>query len=60
MGEAVSGVKDKVSEKASGIAEKASDLASGTQERMGELGGQARRQTQRVKPIWSTPHRKTP
>jgi len=49
VGGAISGVKDKVSEKASGIAEKASELASGTQERIGEFGGQARRQTDRVK-----------
>jgi ElaB/YqjD/DUF883 family membrane-anchored ribosome-binding protein len=49
VGEAVSGVKETVSEAASGIAGRASDLASGTQERVGEFGGQARRQTQRVK-----------
>lgn len=49
VGDAVSGVKDKVSEKASGIAEKAGELASGTQERIGELGGQARRQSRRVR-----------
>jgi ElaB/YqjD/DUF883 family membrane-anchored ribosome-binding protein len=47
--ETVSGVKETVSEAASGIAGRASDLASGTQERVGEFGGQARRQTQRVK-----------
>jgi ElaB/YqjD/DUF883 family membrane-anchored ribosome-binding protein len=49
VGEAVSGVKETVSEAASGIAGKASELASGTQERLGEFGGQARRQTRRVK-----------
>jgi len=49
VGGAVSDVKGKVSDAASGIAEGVSDFASGTQERMGEIGGEARRQTMRVK-----------
>ena len=49
VGGAVSDVKDKVSDAASGLAERASEFASGTQERIGEFGGQARRQTMRVK-----------
>ena len=49
VGEAVSGVKETVSEAASGIAGRAGELASGTGERLGEFGGQARRQTQRIK-----------
>jgi ElaB/YqjD/DUF883 family membrane-anchored ribosome-binding protein len=49
VGEAVSGVKETVSDAASGIAERAGEIASGTQERMGEFGGQARRQTDRIK-----------
>jgi ElaB/YqjD/DUF883 family membrane-anchored ribosome-binding protein len=56
VGEAVGGVKETVSEAASGIKGRAGDLASDVgelksraQERMGELGGQARRQTRRVK-----------
>lgn len=49
VGEAVSGVKETVSDAASGIAERAGEIASGTQERLGEFGGQARRQTGRIK-----------
>ena len=56
VGGAVSGVKESVSEAASGIKGRAGDLASDVgelkmraQERAGELGGQARRQTQRIK-----------
>ena len=49
IGGAVSSIKDKVSDAASGIAGRASELASGTQERAGEVGGQARRQTARVR-----------
>ncbi len=56
VGGAVSGVKDSVSEAASGIKGRAGELANDVgelktraQERAGELGGQARRQTQRVK-----------
>ena len=55
VGEAVSGVKDRVSEAASGIKGRAGEVASDVggprraQERVGEIGGQARRQTQRVK-----------
>lgn len=56
VGEAVTDVKDTVSEAASGIKGRAGELAGDVgelktraQERMGELGGQARRQTQRVK-----------
>lgn len=47
VGEAVSGVKESVSEVASGI--KGRGLTGRAQERVGELGGQARRQTQRIK-----------
>jgi ElaB/YqjD/DUF883 family membrane-anchored ribosome-binding protein len=56
VGEAVSGVKETVSEAASGIKGRAGELAGDVeqlktraQERAGELRGQARRQTQRVK-----------
>ena len=56
VGGEVSGVKESGSESARGIKGRASDLASDVgelkmraQERAGELGGQARRQTQRVK-----------
>ncbi len=56
VGEAVSGVKESVSEAASEIKGRAGEVASDVsglkdraQERVGELGGQARRQTQRVK-----------
>jgi gas vesicle protein len=49
LGDAVSGIKDKIGETASDISEKASGLAEGTQERIGEFGGQARRQTRRMK-----------
>jgi ElaB/YqjD/DUF883 family membrane-anchored ribosome-binding protein len=49
VGEAVGGVKETVSDAASGIAERAGEIASGTQERLGEFGGQARRQTNRIK-----------
>jgi len=56
VGDAVSGVKESVNEAASGIKSRAGDLASDVgqlkmraQERAGELGGEARRQTQRVK-----------
>ena len=49
VGGAISGVKEKVSDAASGIADRASELASGTQERVGDIGGEARRQTRRVK-----------
>jgi ElaB/YqjD/DUF883 family membrane-anchored ribosome-binding protein len=56
VGEAVSGMKETVSEAASGIkgragelADEAGELKTRAQGRMGELGGQARRQTQRVK-----------
>ena len=56
VGEAVSGLKETVSEAGTGIKGRAGDLAtdvgemkSRAQERMGELGGQARRQSQRVK-----------
>jgi ElaB/YqjD/DUF883 family membrane-anchored ribosome-binding protein len=49
VGETISGVKEKVSEAASGIADRATELASGTQERVGDIGGEARRQTRRVK-----------
>lgn len=56
VGEVVSGVKETVSEAASGIKGRAGELAgevdnmkTRAQERVGELGGQARRQTQRVK-----------
>lgn len=56
VGEAVSGAKESVSEAASGIKGRADELVSDVgelktraQERAGELGGRARRQTQRVK-----------
>lgn len=56
VGEAVSGVKDTVSEAASGIADRAGqvageaeDLKNRAQGRLGEFGGQARRQTERLK-----------
>ena len=49
LGSAVSDVKEKVSDAAGGIAEGVSEFASGTQERIGEIGGQARRQSLRVK-----------
>lgn len=56
VGEAVSGVKESVSEIASGIKGRAGEVASDVggltaraQERVGELGGQARRQTLRIK-----------
>jgi ElaB/YqjD/DUF883 family membrane-anchored ribosome-binding protein len=56
VGEAVSGVKETVSEAAGEIKGRAGELAEGVgelttraQSRVGDLGGQARRQTQRVK-----------
>jgi ElaB/YqjD/DUF883 family membrane-anchored ribosome-binding protein len=56
VGEAVSGVKETVSEAASGIKGRADELATDVgelktraQDRVSELGGQARRQTRRVK-----------
>jgi ElaB/YqjD/DUF883 family membrane-anchored ribosome-binding protein len=49
VGGTISGVKEKVSEAASGLADRATELASGTQERVGDIGGEARRQTRRVK-----------
>jgi ElaB/YqjD/DUF883 family membrane-anchored ribosome-binding protein len=56
VGEAVSGVKETVSEAASSMKGRADELATDVgelktraQERVGELGGQARRQTRRVK-----------
>jgi ElaB/YqjD/DUF883 family membrane-anchored ribosome-binding protein len=56
VGEAVKEVKETVSDAAGGIKDRAGEIAGGAgelktraQERVGELGGQARRQTQRVK-----------
>ena len=56
VGEAVSGVKDTVSDAASGAAGRAGELAgevgelkNRAQDRIGEFGGQARRQTRRLK-----------
>lgn len=56
VGEAVSGVKDTVSDAASGVAERAGELAGDVgdlknraQNRIGEFGGEARRQTGRLK-----------
>jgi len=49
VGEAVSDVKESVSEAASGVAGKAGELKERAGERIGEFGGQARRQTRRIK-----------
>jgi ElaB/YqjD/DUF883 family membrane-anchored ribosome-binding protein len=49
VGGTVSGVKDSVSEAASSVAERAGELKERAGERIGELGGEARRQTRRIK-----------
>jgi gas vesicle protein len=49
VSEATSGVKDSVSEAASSVAERAGELKERAGARMGELGGEARRQTRRIK-----------
>jgi ElaB/YqjD/DUF883 family membrane-anchored ribosome-binding protein len=49
LGSSVSGVKDSVSEAASGVAERAGELKDQAGERISELGGEARRQTRRIK-----------
>lgn len=49
IGSSVSGVKDSVSEAASGVAERAGELKERAGERITELGGEARRQTRRIK-----------
>jgi ElaB/YqjD/DUF883 family membrane-anchored ribosome-binding protein len=49
VGEAVSGVKDSVGEAAGTVAEKATEWKERAGERIGDLGGQARRQTRRIK-----------
>jgi ElaB/YqjD/DUF883 family membrane-anchored ribosome-binding protein len=45
----VSGVKETVSDAASGVADKAGELKERAEERLGEFGGQAKRQSQRIK-----------
>jgi ElaB/YqjD/DUF883 family membrane-anchored ribosome-binding protein len=45
----VSGVKDSVSEATSSVAERAGEFKERAGERIGELGGEARRQTRRIK-----------
>jgi gas vesicle protein len=49
VGSAVSEAKDTVSEAASGVADRAGELKDLAGEKIGEFGGQARRQTQRIK-----------
>ena len=49
VSEATSGVKDSVSEAASSVAERAGEFKDRAGERIGELGGEARRQTRRIK-----------
>jgi ElaB/YqjD/DUF883 family membrane-anchored ribosome-binding protein len=49
IGSAVTGVKDSVSEAASGVAERAGELKDRAGERLTELGGEARRQSRRIK-----------
>lgn len=49
VGEAMGGVKDSMSEAASGVADKAGELKERAGERIGEFGGQARRQTRRIR-----------
>jgi gas vesicle protein len=49
VGSAVSEAKDSVSEAASGVADRASELKDRAGEKIGKFGGQARRQTQRIK-----------
>jgi ElaB/YqjD/DUF883 family membrane-anchored ribosome-binding protein len=48
-GGTLSGVKDSVSEATSSVAERAGELKERAGERLGELGGEARRQTRRIK-----------
>ena len=48
-GHTVSGVKESVSEATSNVAERAGELKDKAGERIGELGGEARRQTRRLK-----------
>jgi ElaB/YqjD/DUF883 family membrane-anchored ribosome-binding protein len=49
LGTAVSGVKESVSDAASGVAERAGELKERAGERLSELGGEARRQSRRIK-----------
>lgn len=49
VGSTVSGVKDSVSEATSSVAERAGEFKERAGERIGELGGEARRQTRRIK-----------
>ncbi|MFL5401617.1 MAG: DUF3618 domain-containing protein, partial [Gemmatimonadales bacterium] len=49
LGSSVSGVKETVGEAASGVAERAGELKERAGERISELGGEARRQTRRIK-----------
>jgi ElaB/YqjD/DUF883 family membrane-anchored ribosome-binding protein len=49
VGSSVSGVKDSVSEAASSVAERAGELKERAGERIGDWGGEARRQTRRIK-----------
>jgi ElaB/YqjD/DUF883 family membrane-anchored ribosome-binding protein len=49
LGSGVSGVKESVSEAASGVAERAGELKDRAGERLSDLGGEARRQSRRIK-----------
>jgi ElaB/YqjD/DUF883 family membrane-anchored ribosome-binding protein len=49
VGDAVSGAKETVSEATSGVAIRAGELKDRAGERLGELGGEARRQSRRIK-----------
>jgi ElaB/YqjD/DUF883 family membrane-anchored ribosome-binding protein len=49
VGSTVSGVKETVTDAATSVAERAGELKQRAGERIGELGGEARRQTRRVK-----------